>query len=403
MKYYKRQLTNLLKRAVKTFPAVIVTGPRQSGKTTLLKKEFGEKAGFVSLEQPDKRLWAAEDPVGFLENYTPPVIIDEFQYVPGLLPYIKEKIDVRRIPGSYFLTGSQQFSVMKNVSESLAGRAAITSLLPFSISELKQELYGSWEEWFNSLFSAAGKALKGTQGEIIINGFYPEIANNKQVDRNLWFSSYTQTYLERDIKTLYDIGNLNNFSKFTSLLAARCGSILNYSSFASDIGVSVPTIKSWFSILEASFIVFKIMPYFKNSGKRIIKAPKFYFFDTGLAAHLAGINSPEYLVRSSIGGQYFENMVMSDFMKNRLSHNENINLFYLNQRNLWEIDLLIERNLSLMPVEIKLTGTVSGAHLENFGKLREMFNNIADENYLVCGAAESMKMGKSRITSWRYL
>ncbi len=403
MRYYKRQLTTLLKKAAKTFPAILVVGPRQSGKTTLLKKEFGAKAQFVSLEEPDKRLWAKEDPRGFLDHYSPPVIIDEFQYVPDLLPYIKERIDKNRKPRSYLLTGSQQFAVMKNVSESLAGRIAVTTLLPFTLSEVQSKHYSKWEDWFKCLTAGNGKKIKETQGEIIINGLYPELIANTQVDRNLWFSSYIQTYLERDVKTVYDIGNLDLFSKFTTLLAARCASILNYSSFASDTGVSVPTIKKWFSILEASFIVFRLMPYHRNIGKRIVKTPKFYFYDTGLAAYLAGINSPDYLVRGNTGGQFFENLVISEFFKNRMNHNENMGMYFLNNRNLWEIDLLIERNMKIIPVEVKLASTIHSDHLENFGKVRANIKNISDNNYLICNQDEVAKRNNSIITSWRYL
>jgi len=393
----------LLDRAAKTFPAILVMGPRQSGKTTLLKKEYGDRAQFVSLEEPDKRLWAVEDPRGFLDNYGTPVIIDEFQYVPELLPYIKERIDKNRRPQSYFLTGSQQFRVMKNVSESLAGRIAVTTLLPFSLSEVKSEIYDDWESWFRQLTKGAGKTMSKAQSEVMINGLYPELIANRQVDKNLWFSSYVQTYLERDVKTVYDIGNLDKFSKFTTLLAARCAGILNYSTYASDLGVSVPTVKNWFSILEASFIVFRLMPYYKNIGKRITKSPKFYFFDTGLAAYLAGIKSPEYLVRGNTGGQFFENMVVSEFFKNRISHNENMNMFFLNHRNLWEIDLMLERNMKIIPVEVKLSGTINQSHLKNFKKLRESVDNTEPDNILICSQPDVKKIKDTTVTSWRYL
>jgi len=403
MRYFNRQLAGLITKAVKTFPAILIMGPRQAGKTTLLRREFGDNAKFVSLEEPDKRLWAKEDPVSFLDNYSAPVIIDEFQYVPELLPYIKERIDRDRNPGSYFLTGSQQFQVMKNVSESLAGRIAVTTLLPFSLSEMNLKYNKDWNEWFTNLTEGKGKRVQAKPGDIMINGLYPELVANRQVDRNLWFSSYIQTYLERDVKTLYDIGNLDRFSRFATLLAARCGSILNYSTYASDLGVSVPTIKSWFSILEASFVVFRLLPYYKNIGNRLIKSPKFYFYDTGLAAYLAGINSPDYLVHGSMAGQFFENLVVSEFFKNRTNFNENLNMFFVNDRRTWEIDLVIERNMKLIPVEIKLASTISSSHLENFKKLREKADNVSPDNYLICGQSEAVRRSDSIITSWTYL
>lgn len=403
MRYFKRQLTRILTKAAKTFPAILVIGPRQSGKTTLLKKEFGDKAKFVSLEEPDKRLWAREDPKDFLENYSPPVIIDEFQYIPELLPYIKEKIDNNRKPRSYLLTGSQQFKVMKNVSESLAGRVAITTLPPFSFAEANSKLTDSWTKWFKNLTTGKDGILKGSLGDTIRKGFYPEIIANPKVDRQIWHSSYIQTYLERDVKSVYDIGNLESFSKFITLLAARCATLLNYATYASELGVSIPTVKKWFSILEASFIVFKLQPYYGNIGKRFIKSPKFYFTDTGLAACLAGVNSSEYLVRGTLAGQFFENFVIAEFYKNKLNFNENLNMYFINHRNLWEIDLLIEKNLEILPVEIKLSANINSAHLKNFGRIRELLNNIAPENYLVCNQPEIMKLKNTHITSWRFL
>ncbi len=399
MKYFNRQLSSAINRAVSTFPALAVVGPRQSGKTTLLKKMFAGKAQFVSMEKPDNRLWVKEDPKGFLNNFQYPLIIDEFQYVPELMPYIKEIIDNNRQAGMFYLTGSQQFSVMKNLSESLAGRAAVMTLLPFSSSEAKEDIFKSWEDWFFHL--TENKVIQSGRktGPAIIQGFYPEIISNPEVDRDIWFSSYVQTYLERDLQGLYDIGNLDTFYQFLTLAAARCGSILNYSSFASDLGVSIPTVKKWFSILEASFIIFKLQPYSRNIGKRIIKSPKYYFIDTGLAAYLAGINNPDYLVRGNTAGQFFENFVISEFYKNKKHFNSNLNIYYINYRNLWEIDLLIEKNMELIPVEVKLSATIGPVHLKNFDKLRALVKT-SGSNYLVCNSPEIITRRNTLITSW---
>lgn len=402
MKYFERQLSISISRAIKTFPVLAVVGPRQSGKTTLLKKMFSDRANFVSMEKPDNRLWAKDDPQDFLVNHKYPLIIDEFQYVPELLPYIKEIIDSDRQAGMFFLTGSQQFSVMKNLSESLAGRVALMTLLPFSHSESKELYFETWNDWFNNLTEKQVVQSEQTVGLAILNGFYPEIISNPEVDRNIWFSSYIQTYLERDLKSLYDIGNLDIFYQFMTLAAARCGSILNYSSFSSDLGISVPTIKKWFSILEASFIVFKLQPYSRNLGKRIIKASKYYFIDTGLAAHLAGINNPEYLIRGNIAGQFFENFVVSEFYKNKSHFNSNLNSYYINHRNLWEVDLLIEKNLDLLPVEIKLSATIGPSHIKNFDKLRSLIK-ASESNYLICNTPEAMKRKNTLINSWSNL
>lgn len=402
MKYYERQLSGSINQAIKTFPALAVVGPRQSGKTTLLKQMFSETAEFVSMENPDNRLWAKDDPNDFLANHKTPLIIDEFQYVPELMPYIKDIIDNDRRPGMYLLTGSQQFSVMKNLSETLAGRIALMTLLPFSFSEAKEQAFASWEEWFSSLTESPVEPAELNIGERIMTGFYPELISNPQVDRSIWFNSYVQTYLERDLKTLYDIGNLDTFYQFLTLAAARCSSILNYSSFSSDLGVSVPTIKNWFSILEASFITFRLHPYFRNIGKRIIKAPKYYFVDTGLAAHLAGITSSEYLIKGNVAGQFFENFVISEFHKTKSHFNSNFNSFYINNRNLWEIDLLIEKNLELIPIEIKLSATIGPSHLKNFDKLRSLVNT-SELNYLICNTAAAMKRKNTLINSWTNL
>ncbi len=399
MKYFKRQLSLPINRAIKTFPALAVVGPRQSGKTTLLKRMFSHKANFVSMEKPDNRLWAKDDPQDFLAKHKYPLIIDEFQYVPELLPYIKEIIDNNRRPGMFFLTGSQQFAVMKNISESLAGRVAVMTLLPFSYSEAKETAFNTWDDWFINLTEKQVVSSEHEIGSTILNGFYPEIISNPEVDKNIWFSSYIQTYLERDLKSLYDIGNLDIFYQFITLAAARCSSILNYSSFSSDLGVSVPTIKKWFSVLEAGFIIFKLQPYSRNISKRITKTPKYYFIDTGLAAHLAGINNADYLIRGNVAGQFFENFVISEFHKNKKHFNYNLNSYYINHRNLWEIDLLIEKNLALLPVEVKLSATIGPSHIKNFEKLRLLLN-ISESNYLICNTPEAMKRKNTFINSW---
>ncbi len=315
--YVQRQITAVLSQAAQTFPVLVVTGSRQVGKTTLLKHVFGKKAGFVSMDTMDIRQWAREDPRDFLRNHSAPLIIDEFQYVPEILPYIKEKIDLERIPGSYYLTGSQQLAVMKNISESLAGRVAVTELQPFTYSEKKGENFETWKDWFSTVINSGRQSSLMTAAQGMMESSYPEVFTNRKIDKNLWYSSYIQTYLERDIKTYYDIGNLENFHKFMTLLAARTSSILNYNSLTSELGLSLPTVKKWFSILEASGIVFKLAPYYRNIGKRITKTPKFYFTDTALAVHLAGINSAEYLIRGNTAGQFFENMVICEFYKQK--------------------------------------------------------------------------------------
>jgi hypothetical protein len=398
MKYLKRQLEDTILSARKTFPAILVTGPRQSGKTTLLKTLLSKYADFVSLEEPDIRLWAIEDPRDFLARKKTPLILDEIQYALELLPYIKQKIDDDRKPGQWFLTGSQQFSMMKNVSESLAGRIAILNLLPFSFSEIKKTHHPDWDEWFNSIKTIGRK--KYDLAGIILNGSYPELAVNNEINRKLWYDSYIQTYLERDIKAVYDIGNLTIFIKFITMLASRCAQIMNYSSYAGDLGVSVPTIKRWLSILEASFIIYTLPPFYENIGKRLIKSSKIYFVDTGLAAYLSGIYNEDVLLRGPMAGALFENFVISEFLKNFYNHGERPGMFFLNNKNLWEIDLILERNLKFVPIEIKLSATITSGHLKNFFKARDIIENIDTDNYLICSHEKNYQMNNTRICSW---
>lgn len=373
-----RTLSKILGKAIKTFPAIVVTGPRQSGKTTLLKAIFGKTHQFISLEDSNVRSRAQNDPRLFLEQYKPPLILDEIQYVPELLSYIKTKIDNHRKPGQWLLTGSQHFGLMQGVSQSLAGRAAILSLLPFSYAE--RNGYGEKVlppiEWFSQLSKKTQwripsiKASSSSITEVILRGSYPEIVSHPQVDRQLWCGSYIATYLERDVRNISTIGDLGQFERFVKLCAIRTGQILNLSEMAKDIGLSFSTAKRWLSILEAGHIVYLLYPYYKNIGKRLIKSPKIYFCDTALATYFMGLHDKETLLGSSSFGTLFETWIVMDFLKRFLHAGQLPSLYYLKTRDGLEIDLVIEMGQALHCFEIKSGMTIMLKHADALRRLK---------------------------------
>jgi predicted AAA+ superfamily ATPase len=360
----RRILSQAIKKAKNTFPAIVVTGPRQSGKTTLLKMLFSKTHRFVSLEDPDIRMRAKEDPRSFLEEYAAPVIIDEIQYVPELLSYIKTKIDQNRKPCQWLFTGSQNFVLMHAVSQSLAGRAAILSLLPFSYTERINHSQRplAVNRWLKNL-KLSTKAPNGTAlCETILRGNFPEIASKKSVDRQLWCGSYISTYLERDVRNLAHIGDLSQFERFLKLCATRTGQLLNLSEMAKELGISTPTAKRWLSILEAGYQVYLLYPYYKNIGKRLIKSPKLFFCDTALAAYLLGIHDKETLLKSPSFGHLFETMIINDVLKRFLNFGQMPAMYYLRTRDGLEIDLVLEINQKLHLFEIKSAMTITPKH-----------------------------------------
>lgn len=319
------------------FKAVAVTGPRQSGKTTLVRKVFSKKP-YANLENPDIRNYATEDPRGFLSNYPNGAILDEIQRVPSLFSYLQQILDEKAEYGFFILTGSNNFLIQESISQSLAGRVGYLFLLPLSLSEINSPGLNS--------------------NQLIYRGGFPALYN-ELVEPQKFYSNYIRTYVERDVRLLKNITDLYTFEKFIRLCAGRIGQLLNMSSLAIETGVDVKTIGAWIGILETSFIAFRLQPWHKNFNKRIVKMPKLYFYDTGLAVALMGIEDHTQLILHPFRGNLFENLVVLEFLKHRYNQGKTNNLFFWRDNTGNEIDLLIEKDLERFPVEIKSGHTIS--------------------------------------------
>ena len=378
----RREVSEKVLEYARQYPVVTITGPRQSGKTTLCRMLFPERP-YVSLEGLEERRFAAADPKGFLDRFGAGVVIDEIQRVPELLSYIQLYADEHGKPGFYILTGSQNLLLLEGISQSLAGRTALVTLLPFTLREAYQD--------------QAPPSLE----EVLYTGFYPRIFD-RRLNPSEASSFYVSTYVERDLRQLVNVRDLSQFETFLKLCAGRTGQLVNLSSLGGDAGVSHNTARQWLSILETSYIVKLLRPYYRNLGKRLVKAPKLYFLDTGLAAFLLSITDPRHLESHPLKGSLFESLVVSELLKLRLNRGKPDNLFFYRDEKGMEIDVLLDHGQEIELLEVKLARTLDSGFFKPLKALAARHGRVRN-SYLVYGGDETRLQEGCRVTGWRDL
>lgn len=371
-------------RLAQGFPVLAITGPRQSGKTTMTRALFAGKP-YVSLEDPEERLFADTDPRGFLARFPQGAILDEVQRCPGLFSYLQGVVDERQRMGEFIITGSQQFGLMSNIAQSLAGRVGLLQLLPFSLAELKE-----------------GGMLPAALDTAMLQGSYPPLYDRPVMPGD-WFPNYVSTYLERDVRQLLAVRDLSLFQRFLKMCAARSGQLLNLSALASDCGISHVTAREWMTVLEASYIVYLLRPHHRNFGKRLVKMPKLYFLDTGLMAYLLGIRDTDTLSTHASRGALFETLVVSEWVKRQFNAGQVAELYFWRDSAGHEVDLLIPDGNRFMPVEIKSGSTFSADWTAALRKLSALFGDAALSPGIVYGGEGRYEREGCHVAGWKAL
>jgi uncharacterized protein len=383
-----RVMTTELLKVLKQFPLISVTGPRQSGKTTICHF-LGASYQYINLEINDYKNFAKNDPEQFLTQNKGGVILDEVQIVPELFPYLKHMTDTRNEMGEYILSGSQNFILLEKITESLAGRIAIFALLPFSLKELVPYINKDKIRW----------------NELGFRGFYPRLFTNKNMKTDIFYKSYIKTYVQKDVSTVLQVKNVNDFRKFITLCANRVGSIFNATDIGKILGINNKTVSKWFSVLESSYITYTLPAYYNNLDKRVLKKPKIYFYDTGLLCYLLGIKTHRDILLHSLQGSIFENFIINDIKKDYYNKGLEADMYFWQDSNQNEIDLIMERNNTLYAYEIKSTTVTQEKYFQNLTKFKTLAkaNGQKVRTGLIYAGEHSYKQTPHQVYSWKYL